>query len=69
MAEERDTTPDYPVCYLAEEPDVASVMDSILRRLEMLEAKFTTTQGINELAHAIELRIVAKMRNTYGRDV
>ncbi len=71
MAEERNTeqTPDYPVGRLSEEPDVASVIAGILRRLEVLEAKFTTTQGINELAHAIELRIVAKMRNTYGRDV
>ncbi len=52
-----------------QEYDLAEVLADITRRLDRLEAKFTTTQGINELAHAIELRIVAKMRNTYGRDV
>ncbi len=39
--------------------------DDITRRLDALEQHFSE-QGLNDLAHAIELRIVSRLR--YGRD-
>jgi len=39
--------------------------DDITRRLDVLEQHFSE-QGINDLAHAIELRIISRLR--YGRD-
>ncbi len=45
------------------EIDLAEVLADIARRLDALEQHFSK-QGINDLAHAIELRIVSRLR--YG---
>ena len=47
------------------ETDLAEVLESIMRRLDVLEQHFSE-QGINDLAHAIELRIVSRLK--YGRN-
>lgn len=48
------------------EPDQASVVDyDIVRRLEAIERQLSE-QGINDLAIAIERRIISRMR--YGRN-
>ena len=47
------------------ETDLAEVLADIARRLDVLEQHFSD-QGINDLAHAIELRIVSRMK--YGRN-
>ncbi len=45
------------------EIDLAEVLADIARRLDVLEQHFSE-QGLNDLAHAIELRIVSRLR--YG---
>ncbi len=47
------------------ETDLSEVLDDLSRRLARLEQRFSE-QGINDLAHAIELRIVSRMK--YGRN-
>ncbi len=47
------------------ETDLSEVLDDLSRRLARLEQRFSE-QGINDLAHAIELRIVSRLK--YGRN-